>query len=134
MKKSLIAIVMTAVILFSMILPLISVPSVKAAVDPSDWYKTVSGVLDSDYYSLYPFEKNASLKIGFSKFGELINNGENVGLEFGAVDPFAPPAGSGLTQYVPKRDWLQGWLINITYFTGFRVGGTFGPAPWSATQ
>jgi hypothetical protein len=116
MKKSLIAIVMTAVMLLSMVIPLISISSVKAATDPSDWYKTVNGVLDSDYYSLYPFEKDASLKIGFSKYGELINSDANVGLEYGAVDPFAPPAGSGLTQYVPKRDWLQGWFINITYY------------------
>ena len=48
---------------------------------------TVSGVLDSDYYSLYPYETNASLKVGFSKYGELINSAANVGLEYGAVDP-----------------------------------------------
>jgi hypothetical protein len=89
--------------------------TVKAATDPSDWYMTVPGVLNTDYYTLYPYETNASLTIGFSKFGELINSANNVGLEYAAVDPFAPPAGSGLTAQVPKRDWLQGWFVNITY-------------------
>jgi hypothetical protein len=112
MKKSLIAILMTAVMLLPLIAPLMTV---EAATDPSDWYMTVPGVLDTDYYKLYPYETNASLTIGFSKFGELINSATNVGLEYAAVDPFAPPAGSGLTAQVPKRDWLQGWFINITY-------------------
>jgi hypothetical protein len=103
---------MTAVISLSLIAPLILTVQ---AVDPSSWYKTVPGVLNSDYYSLYPYETDASLKIGFSKFGELINLNDNTGLEYGAVDPFAPPAGSGLTSQVPKNLWLQGWLINITY-------------------
>ena len=87
---------------------------VTATTDPNDWYTSVEGVLDSDYYWLYPFEKN-SLTIGFSKFGELINSTGNVGLEYGSVDPFAPPAGSGTTSSVPKVMWVQGWLINITY-------------------
>jgi hypothetical protein len=112
MKKSLIAILMTAVMLLPLIAPLMTV---KAATDPSDWYMTVPGVLNTDYYTLYPYETNASLTIGFSKFGELISSAANVGLEYAAVDPFAPPAGSGLTAQVPKRDWLQGWFVNITY-------------------
>ncbi len=82
--------------------------------DPADWYMTVQGLLDSDFYALYPFEHDKSLKIGFSKYGEMINGVENVGLEYWTVDPFAPPAGSDLGS-VPKNLWLQGWLINITY-------------------
>src|SRR3972149_5006023 len=114
MKKSLIAILMTTVILLSLMAPLLSIPIVQAA-DPSSWYKTVNGVLATDYYSLYPYETNPSLKIGFSKFGELINSDDNVGLEYGAVDPFAYPVGAGISSTVPKRMWVQGWLINITY-------------------
>jgi hypothetical protein len=113
MKKSVIAILMTTVILMSLIVPLISV-STKAA-DDSSWYTTVNGVLDTDYYSLYPYETYAPLNVGFSKFGELINGQTNVGLEYAAVDPFAPPAGQGLTTDVPKVMWVQGWFLNISY-------------------
>jgi len=50
---------------------------------------TVSGVLDSDYHPLHPYETNASSKVGFSKYVELINSAANVGLEYAAVDhPF----------------------------------------------
>ncbi|HEY4674614.1 MAG TPA: hypothetical protein VIH48_01015 [Candidatus Bathyarchaeia archaeon] len=112
MKKSLVAILTATVIAISFLGP--ALLPVQAA-DPSNWYMTVPGVLDTDTYWLYPFEINSSLKIGFSKFGELINSNDNTGLEYGEVDPFAPPAGSGTTAQVPKRMWLQGWLINITY-------------------
>jgi hypothetical protein len=105
---------MTVVILLSLAAPLIAILPVKAA-DPSDWYMTVNGVLDSDYYSLYPYETADSLKVGFSKYGELINSAANVGLEYGDVDPFAYPVGSSVSPTVPKRMWVQGWLINITY-------------------
>jgi hypothetical protein len=112
MKKTLIGLLMMTVMLLSLTAPLITTVS---AADADTWYKTVSGVLGSDYYALYPYEK-ANLKIGFSKFGELINSVANVGLEYnGAVDPFAYPAGSSITTTVPKRMWVQGWFINITY-------------------
>ena len=113
MNKSIVAIIATAVIFLSLLAPLVT--TVQATTDPSSWYKTVNGVLSSDYYTLYPYETNASLKIGFSKFGEMINSNDNVGLEYGAVDPFAPAAGSALTTNVPKNLWVQGWLLNITY-------------------
>jgi len=78
---------------------------------------TVEGVLDTDYYALYPFEKK-SLKIGFSKYGEMIDGVTNVGLEYDGVDPFAPP-----TADVAKTRWINGWLINITYF--YYQGGIY---------
>ena len=99
-------------IAITLVAPMVSTP-VQAA-DPSDWYSTAEGVLDSDYYTLYPYETDKSLKIGFSKYGEMINGNENVGLEYGDVDPFAPPAGSGIGS-IPKVMWVQGWLCNITY-------------------
>jgi hypothetical protein len=118
MKKSLIGILMTTVMLLSIAAPLIAVPTVSAA-DSADWYMTVNGVLDSDAYSLYPYSTANSLKIGFSKFGEMINSNDNVGIEYGAVDPFAPPSGSTIASIV-KSAWLNGWICNITYFHTIR--------------
>jgi hypothetical protein len=113
MKKSILAIITTAIILASLLAPIIT--TVQATVDPTSWYKTVNGVLNTDYYTLYPYETTASLKIGFSKFGEMIDSSTNTGIEFDTVDPFAPAAGSSLTANVPKNLWVQGWLMNITY-------------------
>jgi hypothetical protein len=118
MKKSIIAILTATVILVSFLGPMLYISTVQGA-DPSGWYMTVPGVLDSDYYSLYPYETDESLKIGFSQFGEMINSNENVGLEYGEVDPFAPPAGSSIGT-IRKVMWLQGWLINITYLHNTR--------------
>jgi hypothetical protein len=119
MKKSVITILAVAVVLLSFLGPLFYAPIVQAQ-DPAEWYMTVPGVLDSDYYTLYPYE-NKSLKLGFSKYGELINSAVNVGLEYDEVDPFAPPAGTTVGS-IPKVMWLQGWLINITY-----IHATLGP-------
>jgi len=113
-RKQLIMIFATITMLTSLLVPMFIIQITQAA-DPTDWYMTVDGVLDTDYYTLYPYETDKSLKIGFSKFGELINSKDNVGLEYGAVDPFAPAAGSAVASSVPKRMWIQGWLINITY-------------------
>jgi len=99
--------------LLSITAPLIAVPAVSAA-DSSDWYMTVNGNLDTDNYELYPYLTDKSLKIGFSKFGEMINSNDNVGLEYSAVDPFAPAAGPDIGSIV-KSAWLNGWLLNITY-------------------
>jgi hypothetical protein len=111
MKKIAIAILMTALMLVSIVTPLISTAQ---AADPSSWYKTVPGQLATDTYTLYPYSAK-SLNIGFSQFGEMINTMDNVGLEYGSVDPFAPAAGSSIGS-IPKVDWLQGWFINITYY------------------
>ncbi|TSA57066.1 hypothetical protein D4R42_02335 [bacterium] len=113
-QKQSLMIFATITMLTTLLVPMFLMQITQAA-DPSGWYKTVDGVLDTDYYTLYPYETDKNLKIGFSKFGELINSEDNVGLEYGAVDPFAPAAGSAVASSVPKRMWLQGWLINITY-------------------
>ncbi|MGQ9469175.1 MAG: hypothetical protein ACUVTD_05035, partial [Nitrososphaerales archaeon] len=90
---------------------------VPPGADPPEWYMTVQGVLDTDTYTLYPYEQK-SLKIGFSQFGEMIDSINNVGLEYaGERDPFAPPAGPTVDTAMPKRVWMEGWLINITYFS-----------------
>jgi hypothetical protein len=113
MKRSVIALLTTTLIALSL-LGTTYIQFVQAA-DPVDWYMTVPGVLDTDTYTLYPFSTDESLSIGFSQFGEMINSDENVGLQYGEVDPFAPPAGELVSTQVPKVMWLQGWLINITY-------------------
>lgn len=87
-----------------------------AGADAASWYTTVEGVLDTDTYALYPYQKK-SLTIGFSQFGEMINAlpGQRVGLQYGDRDPFAPPAGNSEPASIPQRKWFSGWHINITY-------------------
>ena len=107
MKKRLIAILTLLVVLLSFIGPALYINMVEAVTDPAEWYMTVSGVLDSDYYSLYPYEKN-SLTIGFSKFGEMIDPVTGTGLNYSGRDPFA-------NEGVSMDYWLNGWFIEIRY-------------------
>jgi len=106
---------MTAVILMSLAAPLIS--SVKA--DSASWYTSVDGVLDSDYYSLYPYAAK-SVDVGFSKYGELIGlpagadpdtatQADWVGLAYDGRDPFCPAT------VVPMTSWINGWYMDIQY-------------------
>ncbi len=105
MKKSLIAISTVVIILLSFLGPALYTPTVKA--DVAEWYDGKAGVLDSDYYSLYPFEKN-SLTIGFSKYGEMINPYTGHGLNYSGRDPFA-------NEGVSMDYWLNGWFMDIRY-------------------
>ena len=68
---------------------------------------TVSGVLATDSYVLYPYDAS-SLTWGFSRYGELINGPGLVGLKYKGMDVFANPA-------VFQKDWSQGWFIDIHY-------------------
>jgi len=115
-RKKLLAILTATMIMATIFAPILLIKPVTAA-DPDEWYTNVSGVLASDYYSLYPFYKK-NLKIGFSKFGEMIDSRstQNVGLEYDTRDAFAPPAGSTVPSDIPKHKWSQGWLMNITYY------------------
>jgi len=115
MKKSLVSIFAITVFLLASLGPALFTQTAQAA-DPTDWYTSVSGVLDTDTYLLYPYDAKL-LKLGFSKFGELINSNTNVGLEYaGARDPFAPLAGATLDENVlPKNVWINGWFIDIRY-------------------
>jgi len=105
MKRSVMAILMATVIMVSFLGPLLYI---SMAADPVDWYMTVPGVLNSDYYELYPYEKK-NLTIGISKFGEMIDANTKKGLEYDGIDAFAADP------YVPEFEWNQGWLINIIY-------------------
>ena len=108
-----------AVMLTSLLLPVAVNAGVPIVGDDirSD-YALVNGVLDTDKYSLYPYEAKA-LTIGLSKYGELIDEDYRVGLEYGGEsgrDPFAPPAGTGAAPgLIPMKKWIQGWHLNITY-------------------
>jgi len=83
----------------------------KSSYDPD--YMTVSGVLSTDKYLLFPFEKK-NLTIGFSKYGEMIDYETKVGLDYnGETDPFATS-----TSQVLEYEWVNGWVINITYIHG----------------
>jgi hypothetical protein len=98
----------------SLLVPLIFV-QIALAADPTTWYTTVDGVLDTDYYTLYPYEAE-SIELGLSKYGELIDSENNVGLEYAdARDPFAAPAGSDTVSKLPKNVWINGWYIALTY-------------------
>jgi hypothetical protein len=122
MKKSVIAILTATIILLSFLGPaLYKVQGVDPTPFQYSWYTTVNGVLDSDYYSLYPFEKK-SVNFGFSKFGELLgipngldpNNQNNwVGMEYDGRDPFAPPVDPPNT--INMTSWVNGWYIDIQY-------------------
>jgi len=68
---------------------------------------TVTGVLASDSYVLFPYTKE-NLIFGFSKYGELINGAAKVGLKYRGMDVFANPN-------VYEKDWSQGWFIDIHY-------------------
>jgi hypothetical protein len=68
---------------------------------------TVEGVLATDSYVLFPFTKE-SLTFGFSKYGELINGADKVGLQYEGLDVFA-------NSHVLEKDWSQGWFIDIHY-------------------
>ena len=105
---------MTVVISLSLATPLVSTVS---AAEPAGTYAVVKGVLDSDYYVLYPYEKY-SVNVGFSKYGELIGlpagadptvQANWVGLEYGSRDPFCP------SSVVPMTSWINGWYIDMEY-------------------
>ena len=92
------------VLLLSMLVPMV------AAVTPppvGGTYMNDEGVLHSDTYSLYPYEEK-SLSIGFSKYGELIDDDAGVGLKYSGYEVFANPA-------VEKYKWSNGWIISIHY-------------------
>jgi hypothetical protein len=113
-RNKLLGILYMTVIMASIFAPIFLIKPVNAT-DPTSWYTNVSGVLSSDYYSLYPFSTNASLKIGFSKFGEMIDSINNIGLEYRIRDAFAPPSGATPPPEITKSKWMSGWIINITY-------------------
>ena len=117
LHKKILSAVIVAIMLLSLAIAL-SAKTVEAQGEVDEEYITITGwgsPYNTSYYTLYPHALKG-LKIGISKYGELINGDENVGLEYGGeVDPFAAPAGSGIVESIPKSLWLQGWMIWIEY-------------------
>jgi len=74
-------------------------------------YVTTEGVLATDNYVLFPFQKK-NLTIGFSKYGEMIDYNTKTGLSYGGYDAFGPDAG------VVEWQWVEGWILNVTYVEG----------------
>jgi hypothetical protein len=75
-------------------------------------YASMTGLLASDNYALYPYEK-ISLNVGVSQYGELVNPGNgtagtSVGLGYDGIDAFCDPA-------VVQNVWSNGWVMNISY-------------------
>jgi hypothetical protein len=106
-RKKTIAAFATIMILATTFTPLLFSPGVEA-VDPSDWFHTVEGVLHSDTYALYPYWNNLSLNIGFSKYGEMIDPTTGTGMNYSERDPFA-------NEGIPIQYWINGWLIELRY-------------------
>jgi hypothetical protein len=107
-RKKTIAAFATLMILATVFTPLMFTPQV-AAADPSDWYHTVEGVLDTDTYALYPYMNDETLSVGFSKFGEMIDPITGTGLNYSERDPFANEGIEDM-QY-----WVNGWMIEARY-------------------
>jgi hypothetical protein len=128
MKKNVIAILTATIIFLSSLAPLLSIYSVQA-VDPTSYYKTVLGNLGTDTYALYPFAAK-SLTIGFSQFGELIDGTTKIGLSYNnATDPFAPDTASP-----PEWQWVEGWILNVTYVQGGDYQNVWALATYSDYQ
>jgi hypothetical protein len=81
------------------------------------------GLLDSDTYVLYPWE-DTSLQVGFSKYGELIDDNMGLGLRYDGVDVFA-------NSMVPIKDWCSGWIMDIHYTQGGYLRNTWAYALFS---
>jgi hypothetical protein len=127
MKKNIIAILTATIIFLSSLAPLLSIYTVQA-VDPTSYYKTVLGNLGTDTYALYPFAAK-SLDIGFSQFGELIDGTTKTGLFYDTTDPFAPDTASP-----PEWQWVEGWILNVTYVQGGDYQNVWALATYSDYQ
>jgi hypothetical protein len=121
-----IAILTATIIILSSLGPLLLRPA--QAADPASWYKTVNGNLSTDTYTLYPFEAE-DLHIGFSQFGELVDGNTKIGLEYGNTDPFATDQAAP-----PEWQWIEGWVINITYVQGGMYKNVWALATYSDYQ
>ena len=108
-RPKLLSTIILGFVLLTSLLP--SVGFVMAATPPTipgqEDYMSDYGLLHTDTYLLYPWEQK-SLDIGFSKYGELINLEDELGLRYDGVDVFANPN-------VPMEEWSSGWLLNIHY-------------------
>jgi len=107
MKKSAVQILLATTIIAGLLVSIFVQIGVSSLTPYNSDNMTVTGVLATDSYVLYPYTPN-SLTWGFSKYGELINGPGLVGLSYNGMDVFCNPN-------VLQKDWSQGWYIDITY-------------------
>jgi hypothetical protein len=69
------------------------------------------------------------LTIGFSKFGELIDGSTDIGLAYGDTDAFATNETAP-----PEYQWIEGWVLNITYVQGGQYKNVWAIATYSDYQ
>jgi hypothetical protein len=109
------------IILGSLIVPLTITPAIAS---PGANYETVTGVLTSDYFSLYPYSET-SIDIGISKYGEMID-GEGLfpdtGLQYPGYESVMThdqrldtSRDAFANEYVEKQLWLNGWMVEARY-------------------
>jgi hypothetical protein len=110
-RKKLITLLTTTAIIAILIGTLFATQVSMAATTYTTDYVTTDGVLATDKYVLFPFAKK-DLSIGFSKYGEMIDANTETGLAYDGYDAFAPDTG------VVEWQWVEGWILNITYVEG----------------
>ncbi|PVX26597.1 MAG: hypothetical protein CW691_00920 [Candidatus Bathyarchaeum sp.] len=108
--KKLMAILTTTIISILIVTMFTTQISMAATTYTTD-YTTTEGVMYDDSYVLFPFDLN-NLTIGFSKYGEMIDYNTKTGLAYGGYDAFGPDAG------VVEWQWVEGWILNVTYVEG----------------
>jgi len=96
----------------------INCTNVKLAEASPEHYRTVHGILEYDCYFAYPWLKK-SITVGFSKWGEIIDDETLIGIRYGGLggerDPFA-------NSRVELVEYSEGWWFNASYRTY-----TYGP-------
>lgn len=124
------AILITILILSS----ILSFTLVSAAVPPTidshhQTYQKDYGELHNDTYVLYPWDES-SIDIGFSKYGEMINDGsedgsdKSLGLRYKGIDVFA-------SDELQNVEWSNGWLMDIHYVEDGRLKNVWAYALYS---
>ena len=125
MNKKLATLLLIGVLILSSVVGI--VPIANAGLPPTEPgnedYMSVDGLLDSDTYTLYPYEEE-SISIGFSKYGEMIDGDTGLGLKYKGVDVFANSA-------VPEDLWCNGWVMDIHYTDGGYLKNTWAYALYS---
>ncbi|MCW4016299.1 MAG: hypothetical protein NWF06_08010 [Candidatus Bathyarchaeota archaeon] len=122
-KKLMTILTTTAIITTLLGTMLLTQISMAATTYTSD-YVTTDGVMYDDSYVLFPFEMN-NLTIGFSKYGEMIDYNTKIGLSYDGYDAFGPDAG------VVESQWVEGWILNITYVEGGNYKNIWAMATYS---
>jgi len=130
MKKAIFAMLVATLMVLSVIAPSL-VTKTNATSNLTS--ATVPGNLNTDTYTLYPYNFSTSLTIGFSQYGEMIDPNTLTGLNYGGVvDPFAPSMNlySG-SPSPPQYEWIEGWILNCTYVSGGSYANIWAMATYS---